>query len=190
MFGPDRFFDVSKDVARVVARARRVKRLSEIGPVDVEWHVAADDASHLPMTPEESGRPGWKYLPGCPSHIHADLFVDRHGVHVDVCAATMFGPGRSWWECRIFVEGTLSGRGHRCGSSIGVGGRTLPAIALVGRRHVLCVDVDIQRIVQVQDSQTCYLRNDATVQRPVVTLFERVWPNRRLSTRTSRASGS
>ena len=39
-----------------------------------------------------------------------------------------------------FVDGRLAGRGHRCGSSIGVGGRTLPAVALVGREPLVTVD--------------------------------------------------
>ena len=173
MFGHHRFFDLTPELERRVARARRQKPPEGARVVDATWRVARDDAGIAPPTEEATGRPPWKYLAGCPCHIHADILVDGHSVHIDLCAATMFGPGRSWREVWIFVDGSLAGRAHRCGSSIGVGGDTFPAVALVGSGALLTVDADIERVVQIEAAGARYLRNDASVQRPVVRVASR-----------------
>jgi hypothetical protein len=43
-------------------------------------------------------------------------------------------------EFRIFVDGQVGGRGGLCGTSLGFGGRDLPAVARVGPYRATTVD--------------------------------------------------
>lgn len=124
-------------VCAVARRTIPVRRLELLKPA---WHVAPDDARHVPMTVGESGDVDWRWAKDSPSHVHADLVVNGVRVHIDRVAATKYGPGRSILEFRIHADGRLVGRGGRCGCSLGFGGDDLPAVGQVGRNLVIAVD--------------------------------------------------
>ena len=55
-------------------------------------------------------------------------------IHIDVVGATRFGPGSTWREVRIHINGELRGRGGSCGDvlgrrHLGPAGRALVAAA-------------------------------------------------------------
>ena len=130
MLGTHRFDHVPPDVAAVVAAAKRARPVEHLAVLQPVFEVAADDGSLVPMTPEESGQPEWKFKRGNPRHRHAEFVHSGSLVHVDHLSATKFGPGRSYVEIRIFIDGRLAGRGGRCGISLGGGGADYPAVAL------------------------------------------------------------
>jgi hypothetical protein len=72
--------------------------------------------------------------------MHAQTMLDGHRVHIDVLSATKYGPGRSYQECRIFVDGRLAGRGGDCGCSLGFGTSDFPAVAAVGMDAAMTFD--------------------------------------------------
>lgn len=123
------------------AAARAAQPVRHRGLVPLTWEVAPDDARHRPMTAAESGAPDWKYPAGSPRHLHAEVIVGGHVVHLDWLDVQKFGPGRSVREVRIFVDAELRGRGGRCGCSLGFGGGDLPAVARLSRDRVVTADL-------------------------------------------------
>ncbi len=150
--------------ARIQRRAEAARR-AHLGPAlpcpHVRWELASDDASLMPLAFEENRGETWRWAPDTPSHIHTELRVAGHALHIDVVSATKYGPGRSYWEARIFVDGELAGRGGKGGSSLGGGGSSLPAIAWIGDALV----------IQVFDDRRGWpIASDAASQRPVISL--------------------
>jgi hypothetical protein len=113
------------------AAARQAKPVTHIGVVRLDWEAAPDTESRG----ESSRHPA-----GAPLHFHAEAMVDGVLVHVDLVDVRKEGPGRSIREVRVFVDGTLAGRGGRCGCSLGFGGGDLPAVARIAPDRVLTVD--------------------------------------------------
>ena len=141
LFGAD-YRHLSADEHCTCAAARRLLPLEFRGLLTVDWEVASDDEtlSPTPMMPEESGQPDSRFSKGSPSHVHADVVIDSHAVHIDHVYATKSGPGRSHREIRIFVAGRLGGRGGRCGCALGFGANDLPAVAALGQDGAIVVD--------------------------------------------------
>lgn len=124
------------------AAARRLLPIETRGPLFLDWEVAQDDARFRPMTPAESGQADWKFSPASPSHVHAEAVVDGHPVHIDWLHAWKFGPGRTYNEVRVYVNGRLAGRGGRCACSLGFGGNDLPAVAAIGQNAAITVSLE------------------------------------------------
>lgn len=125
-----------------IAAARRARQGTEIETLDLRWSVADDDASRKPLNTSEMGREVTHWAKDTPSHIHTEFVARGHTVHIDVVAATRYGPARSFLEARIFLDGELAGRGGSGGSSLGGGGNDFPAVALLNPRTALEVTVD------------------------------------------------
>jgi hypothetical protein len=102
---------------------------------DLDWRVAADDATRIgtPATPQ--------FLPGYPRHSHADLVVAGVALHVDHVCAGAGAPGRFYADYRVHRDGALVGRGGVIGCSLGGGGSDLPVRVPLGTL-VLVVDED------------------------------------------------
>lgn len=131
---PERFHPSDPDDFAQVQAARAAVRGRALDTIAVSWSIAPDDARTL-RAPQ-----GTQHAKESPSHLHAELTVDGHRVHIDRLSANKHSPGRSYKEIRIFVDGILAGRGGSAGSSAGGGGSDLPAIALPGDDRVLTVD--------------------------------------------------
>jgi hypothetical protein len=144
-----------------IAIARRTRRGRALRTIRLRWEVAADDASIRPVTVAEVDEPS-RWAQGTPSHIHTEFSLGDHVIHIDVVAATKYGPGRSYWETRIFIDGQLAGRGGGGGCSLGGGGDDLPACALLNPGIVIAVS----------DDRTGWPAGYAAAsQRPLVQLF-------------------
>lgn len=113
--------------------ARRGKRLRLIEAV---WEVAPDDAS-VQCPPKDAN-----FYKGSPCHKHIEFELDGQLVHIDRMYASKGGPGRSYTEFRVFVNGKFAGRGGGAGTSLGGGGSDLPAVALVSNDKMLTVSED------------------------------------------------
>jgi hypothetical protein len=92
------------------------------------------------MSSSFKGHPDWKYSKGSPRLLHAETVIGGAHIHVDWAYARKHGPGRSITEIRIFVDGSLAGRGGQCGCALGFGKGDLPAVALLGGGKALTVD--------------------------------------------------
>jgi hypothetical protein len=144
MFGQERRYDrVSPEDKVICDQARRATPVRHLGLIELAWRAAADDGRKVPMTSEESGDVEWRWAKGSPQHVHVEIEVDGHRVHVDRASASKRGPGNMYLEFRIFVDGRLAGRGGRCGTSLGVGGSDLPAVARVGPHKAITLDEDV-----------------------------------------------
>jgi hypothetical protein len=139
MFRRDYFFAMlpSGELA-VCTRARNLHPRAHRCRVPLLWELGAT-AVPPPRPLPASGIP--PLVPHAERHMHAETRIDHHLVHIDVVSLTKYSPGRSVDECRVFVDGTLAGRGGKCGSSIGVGGYSLPAVALVDVGVAVTVDL-------------------------------------------------
>lgn len=137
MFGSHaRFNQLSSPGFEICADARRTVPILHLGLVQLQWESAHDD---LPMAREDSGAV-WRWRKGSPAHLHAEASVNGKGLHIDRVTATKYGPGRSFLEFRIFVDGQLTGRGGRCGCSLGMGGNDLPAVGRLASTLAITVD--------------------------------------------------
>ncbi len=138
VFDPARRHDcIPPEAMRRVLEARRAPAgRNNPQTLDLVWELAVDDASVALLTDDTRS-----FDPGTPSHVHAECMVAAHHVHIDATAARLWGPGRSWLEIRIFVDGQLAGRGGSSGCSLGAGiGTDLPAVGRVGSTRLLVVD--------------------------------------------------
>jgi len=140
MFNTPKYWEVPEDTQRIIDAAGAAEPVRHLGLVVLAWELAPDDASLDPMTTQESGQPDWKYSKGSPRHLHAETVIDGAHVHVDWTYARKHGPGRSMTDIRIFVDGSLAGRGGQCGCALGFGKGDLPAVALLGGGKALTVD--------------------------------------------------
>jgi hypothetical protein len=120
------------------AAARSVRPVRHLGVVTLQWEVAADDAR--PKRSTEAHPPAGKSPDGSPRHLHTETVLAGRVVHIDMVDVRKGGPGRSVREFRVFVDGTLCGRGGQCGCSLGFGGDDLPAVARVSADRALTVD--------------------------------------------------
>jgi hypothetical protein len=101
VFVPARRHDlVPPEAIPRILEARRVPGNQKLQTLDLVWEVADDDASIAPATDDPRS-----FDPHTPSHVHADCTIADHHVHIDATAARLWGPGRSWLEVRIFVDG-------------------------------------------------------------------------------------
>jgi len=138
LFGHD-YRQLSADEHRTCAAARLLLPLESHGPLSVDWEVGPGDARYPSITAPEPEQPNSTVSRGSPTHVHADLAIDGHAVHIDHLHATRGGPLRGYHEVRIFVDGRLAGRGGRCGCSLGFGGNDLPAVAAIGQDTAIAV---------------------------------------------------
>jgi len=138
LFGND-YRQLSADEHRTCGAARRLLPLESYGPLKVDWELARDDARFPAIAPQESGQPKPTPSKASPTHVHGDLTIDSHAVHIDHLHATKGGPLRGYDEVRIFVDGRLAARGGRCGCSLGFGGDDLPAVAAIGQNLAIAV---------------------------------------------------
>jgi hypothetical protein len=81
-------------------------------------------------------------------HRHADFTFNHHRVHVDLFGGNGSGPGFGFREERIYLDGELNGRAWSLGVSLGGGGTTEPAIALLRKDLALRV-VWKEQVVQL-----------------------------------------
>ena len=116
-----------------VQQARKARVGRKLKTIKPRWRIAPDDARYQPP------KQGSGYYQGSPSHRHTDFKVDDTVIHVDCVSANKGGPGRSFKDIRIFVNGVQAGRGSSCGCSLGGGGSEGPAVALVGSDKLLFV---------------------------------------------------
>lgn len=131
---PERFGlldPADKKKAIEASKAKLGKLLSEFQPA---WQTASDDSSLLEKPHHVS------FYDGYPKHEHVELSVDGHLIHIDRLSAKMSGPGRSYLEYRIYVDGQLAGRGGGAGAIFGMGNSDLPARALCGMNRLITVD--------------------------------------------------
>jgi hypothetical protein len=148
--------------------AQRLRGVRDLGELVLNWDVAQDDPGRL--VHERGGDPSGRHP--FSSHIHTEVTIDRHRIHMDVITTGGFGPGRSLTEARVFVDGVVAGQAWEGGCSLGAGGNSFPAIARIGRRTALVVDIDREPRVALDTVSTYRLRTDALVQRPCAWLWE------------------
>jgi hypothetical protein len=161
LFGLTYRGDLAPESEARIAIGRRMRRGRALRTLRLRWELAADDASIRPLTIPEVAEPS-RWGEGTPSHVHTEFALDGRTVHIDVMAATKYGPGRSYWEARIFIDGQLAGRGGGGGCSLGGGGDDLPACALLNDGIVIAVS----------DGRTGWPAGyDAASQRPLVQLY-------------------
>jgi hypothetical protein len=155
------------DAQAIADRGERVRGVRLLGTLNARFVWAFDDPSRLALGV------GGDLAPNQPwnSHIHAEFPIDGHQVHIDWITATRFGPGRSLTEVRIFIDGKFAGRAGYTGSSLGGGGSSFPAVALIGNGKALVLTDETQPMVAFQDASSQYNRTDAAVQRPLVRLW-------------------
>ena len=116
-------------------KAQKTKRGKRLKQIEVSWETAPDDVQYQPV-PQDS-----HFAKGSPCHLHTEFKVDDVLIHIDRLYANKYAPGRSYVEFRIFVNGTLAGRGGSAGSSLGGSGNSdLPAVALIGSDKIISVD--------------------------------------------------
>lgn len=94
-----------------------------VGPIAVTWERGPHDASVQPPTADEGGGVSWRFAKGSPAHAHCEFAIDGHRVHLDRVSGTKYGPGRSWTEFVVFVDGTCVGHAWQGGCALGGGGR-------------------------------------------------------------------
>ena len=119
-----------------VEQARKARVGRKMKTIKLRWQIAPDDARYQP--PQK----GSSFHPGYPRHRHTEFKVDDTVVHIDRIQVTKGGPGRSFKDIRIFVNGVQAGRGGFCGCSLGGGGTDGPTVALVGPDKLLFVTSD------------------------------------------------
>jgi hypothetical protein len=157
--------DLPPDADAIAERTKRAVGVRDLGALKVRWVWAFDDPSRLL---QEAGNPAGRIVSS--SHLHTEVTIDDHRVHIDRVTATRTGPGRSIDETRIIVDGVFAGRGGGTGCSLGGGCSHGPAVALVGARKAVLVDGTCLPLVEYEAGETRYMRNDAYVQRPAVRL--------------------
>lgn len=128
MFNPKTRFNVLKtqEEIDIHTRARAAKRGELLETIPLSWEVAADDLSLLP---ENASEP--------PIHRHTEVEIAGERVHLDYIRRTKSGPGRTFNEIRIFINGQFAGRGGGGSTSLGGGGSDMPAVALIGEDKLL-----------------------------------------------------
>jgi acyl-CoA-binding protein len=136
LFGPNQYFKLPPELEAISKAAQAVKRGAEIQTVEAEWESAADDVRFVPAPK------GTSFAKGSPTHQHTEFGLDGHLIHIDRVGATRGGPGRSIVEYRIYLDGQFAGHGGRGGTSLGGGGDSLPAVALLGQDKILTVSED------------------------------------------------
>jgi len=148
--GPERDYrQLSSAERRICARARRMQPVTHRGLVELDWELARDDGRFQLAQSAEPSELDWNSLKDSPRHTHAEVLLDGQRVHIDLVSATTYGPGRSYADFRIFVDGHLAGRGGSCSCSLGFGGSDLPAVAAVGRNAAITADlIDGERVVE------------------------------------------
>lgn len=166
-------FNVSDRWPQGAALARReaglqLRGLRDLGEVILDWEIARDDPGRLAH--ERGGDQSINRL--LSSHVHTETAIGGHEVHIDVITTGGFGPGRSLMEVHVFVDGLRESHAWEGGCALGIGGRTLPAVARIGSRNALVVDVDQEPRVALDTVTTYRLRADALVQRPCAWLWD------------------
>jgi hypothetical protein len=117
-----------------VARASQLTLDSNATSLSVEWELALDDVTLMPVDPVREP----DLVPGSPRHRHATFDVGGHTVHVDWLSARHSKPTFAFIEYRVFVDGALAARGGRMQVSVGAP-RNLPAKALIDDTRLLVI---------------------------------------------------
>jgi hypothetical protein len=73
------------------------------------------------------------------AHVHVEVLIDGHRVHLEAIDQKLGGPGGVNREIRVYADGVLGGRGHLLGR-LGGNVRTLPAVADIGENLVISVE--------------------------------------------------
>jgi len=73
-------------------------------------------------------------------HRHADFAFNGRWVHIDLFGGNGGGPGFGFREERIYLDDELSGRAWSLGVSLGGGGITQPAVAMLRKDLALRVE--------------------------------------------------
>jgi hypothetical protein len=105
-----------------------------LGTIDARWDLGPGDDAIRPREP-------LPHLHEC-RHRHTTLLLGGTRVHIDRTAGTGSGPGFSFVEVRIYIDERIVGRAVKIGCSLGAGGSTFPAVALIGDRLVLVASED------------------------------------------------
>jgi hypothetical protein len=117
-----------------VAHARQLTLDGNATPLLVEWELASDDVTVMPVDPVVEP----DLAPGSPRHRHTTFNVGDHTVHVDWLTARCLKPTFAFIEYRAFVDGALAARGGRMQVSVGAPSN-LPAKALIDDTRLLVI---------------------------------------------------